>query len=89
MRQKVKLFFISIIISFISSLIFAQNSGKKLNSMIKSYSTIEAERFGIYMINYSLDKKFLDELDDDIFVTTSNSREEIQIVEFKTKKVNE
>ena len=41
------------------------------------------------MINYSLDKDFLKNLDDDVFVTTTNSKEEIQIIEFKTKKVNE
>lgn len=89
MKNKIKTLFIVFLISFFISLFFVQKSGKKLNSMIQSYSTIEAERFGIYMINYSLDKDFLKNLDNDIFVTTSNSKEEIQIIEFKTKKVNE
>ncbi len=79
----------TITFAFLVSIIFSQRAGKKLNSMISSYSTIEAERFGIYMINYSLDKKFLNTLDDDIFITSFNEKGEIQIIEFKTKKVNE
>lgn len=84
-----KILFTTLFISFFLSFCLVNKSGKKLNSMIKSYSTIEAERFGVYMINYSLDKDFLKNLDDDVFVTTTNSKEEIQIIEFKTKKVNE
>lgn len=63
-------------------------SGKKLNPIISRYSDIEAKRFGIYIINYSIDKRFIDSLDDDIFVTTKSNNGQVQILDFKTKKVN-
>lgn len=80
---------IIILIAILISIVISQKIGFKLNKTIKSYSEIEAERFGIYMINYSLDKEFLNSLDDDIFVNIQNSNNEIQMIEFKTKKVNE
>lgn len=89
MNRKIKLLLLIIIFALFISLIIVQKNGASINDMIKSYSTIEAERFGIYIINYSLDKDFLNSLDNDIFITTKNSSDEIQTIEFKTKKVNE
>lgn len=89
MIKKIKTLNLLVLFAFLLGLFFVYKSGKKLNYSIKTYSTIEAERFGIYMINYSLDKEFLDSLDDDIFVTTTNNEGEIQIIDFKTKKVNQ
>lgn len=77
-----------IIFSIIGAFVFLQIIRKKINPTILNYSTIEAKRFGVYIINYSLSKKFLNELDEDIFTTSKNSKGEIQIVDFKAKKVN-
>ena len=62
-----------VFIAYISSLVLVQKLGNSLNKTISNYATVEAERFGTYMINYT---------------KTSNSGE-IQIVDFKSKKANE
>lgn len=89
MRRNLKILLIVNLLAILVSYCLVQKLGKKLNPIIRSYSLIEAERFGVYMINYSLDKDFISDLDDDIFTTTTNSNDEIQIIDFKTKKVNE
>lgn len=62
--------------------------GKKVNPIILRYSQAEAKRFGVFAINTSLDQKFINELDEDIFETTFNDKQEIQMINFKSKKVN-
>ena len=63
--------------------------GKRLNPTISRYSQVEAKRFGTYVINYSIDKEFVKQLNGDIFKTTNNEKGEIQMIDFKTKEVNE
>lgn len=89
MKKKLKVLLIILFFALLISFVIVQKMGSSLNSTIRSYSTIEAERFGTYMINYSLDKEFISQFDDDIFVTVKNSKDEIQLIDFKTKKVNE
>ena len=62
--------------------------GHKMNGIVSNYLEAEAKRFGIYMINFSLDNKFITNLDDDLFVVVKNKDDEIQMVDFNTKKVN-
>ena len=87
MKNK-KIILWTVIISFILSLILIQLVSKKLNPSILRYSTIEAKRFGTYVVNFSLDKEFLSELDNDIFKITKNDENEIQMIDFDVKKVN-
>lgn len=87
-NKKIKILLWAIIISFLFSLVLIQNLSKKVNPIVLRYSTIEAKRFGNFMVNYSLDKQFLNSLDEDIFVTKKNSKGEIQLIDFKAKKVN-
>lgn len=49
---------------------------------------MEAERFGTYMINYSLNQNFINQFDDDIFYIQKNSSDEVQLLEIDTKKTN-
>ena len=88
MKKKIKQLTALLLLTLICSIYMVQKIGKNLNPIIQSYSTIEAERFGVYMINFSIDNKFLQEIDDDILTTTINSDGEIQMIDFKTKKVN-
>ncbi len=78
-----------IFIAYISSLVLVQKLGNSLNKTISNYATVEAERFGTYMINYSIDKEFVSNLDDDLLNTKTSDSGEIQIVDFKSKKANE
>ena len=87
--KKLKLILGVIFLAFLVAIIFVLQIGKRLNPTIRSYSQIEAKRFGIYVINYSIDKDFVKNLNGDIFETTNNDKGEIQMIDFKTKEVNE
>lgn len=87
--KKLKLILGIIFLAFLISVVFVLCIGKKLNPTIRNYSTVEAKRFGTFIINYSLDKDFLKSLNGDIFETTNNNKGEIQMIDFKTKEVNE
>ena len=87
--KKLKLILGVIFLALLVAIIFVLQIGKRLNPTIRSYSQIEAKRFGIYVINYSIDKDFVKNLNGDIFETTNNDKGEIQMIDFKTKEVNE
>lgn len=87
--KKLKLILGIVFLAFLISAVFVLCIGKKLNPTIRNYSTVEAKRFGTFIINYSLDKDFLKSLNGDIFETTNNNKGEIQMIDFKTKEVNE
>ena len=87
--KKLKLILGIVFLAFLISVVFVLCIGKKLNPTIRNYSTVEAKRFGTFVINYSLDKDFLKNLNGNIFETTTNNKGEIQMIDFKTKEVNE
>lgn len=88
MKEKLKVLFVIVFIVFIISLILIHIIGNDLNSTISEYALSEAERFGTYMINYSIDKEFINKFDEDILYTKKNSSDEIQLVEIDAKKAN-
>ena len=53
MKEKYRKLFFIVLFVYLISLILVHRIGKTLNSTIKEYSLMEAERFGTYMINYS------------------------------------
>ena len=87
--KKLKLILGIVFLAFLISVVFVLCIGKKLNPTIRNYSTVEDKIFGTFIINYSLDKDFLKSLNGDIFETTNNNKGEIQMIDFKTKEVNE
>lgn len=87
--KKLKIIVWIIIIAFSFSFFLIFLLSKKVNPIILRYSTVEAKRFGVYAINSALDQKFLKKLDSNIFDTTFNEKNEIQMIDFKSKKVNE
>ncbi len=86
--KRLKIIIWVLIVAGIVSGILIHVLGKKVNPIILRYSTVEAKRFGVYAINSSLKQEFMQQLDDDIFETTFNDQKEIQMIDFKTKKVN-
>ncbi len=86
--KKLKIVFWTLLVSIIMAIILINILGKKVNPIILRYSQAEAKRFGVFAINTSLDQKFINELDEDIFETTFNDKQEIQMINFKSKKVN-
>lgn len=79
----------TILISFLTSLLIIQLASKKTSKSIYKYTSTEAKRFGMFIINESIDDNFLNSLDQNIFNTTKNSNDEIQIIDYNAKKVNE
>lgn len=87
-KKRIKFLFITVIIAFITSIFVVHQVAKKLGPIIQSYSAIEAQRFGGFIINSAIDKEFINSLDQDIFITKKNSNNEIEMIDFKTKEVN-
>ena len=87
--KKLKLLLWIMILALIVALFSIYMIGKKLNPIILRYSNVEAKRFGVYVINSAIDKNYVNSIDDDIFKTTVNSKNEIQMIDFKAKKVNQ
>lgn len=86
--KKFKILIFILISVVISSTILLVFIGKKVNPIIYKYSNLEAKRFGIYVINYSLNKEFVNSLNDDLFDVVKTSDGDIQMIDFKTKEVN-
>lgn len=86
--NKLKILIMTVIVSFLLSLLMIQLISKKTTKSIYNYTSIEAKRFGMFVINKSIDDEFLNRIDQNIFTTTKNSNNEIQIIDFNTKKVN-
>ena len=76
-------------LSIIFSIVLLQVISKKTNNVVYKYSNLEAKRFGVYIINNSIDKKFIQNLNDNIFIVTKNSNGEIQMIDFKSKETND
>lgn len=86
--KKMKILMYILISVVISSSILLSVIGKKVNPIIYKYSNLEAKRFGIYVINYSLNKEFVNSLNEDLFEVVKTNDGEIQMIDFKTKEVN-
>lgn len=78
-----------IILAILFSILMIQVISKKINKTVYKYSNIEAKRFGVYVINNSIDKEFIKKTSDNIFTITKNTNEEIQMIDFKSKETNE
>ena len=87
-KKKIKFLLTTIISAVILSILVVHQVAKKLGPIIQSYSEIEAQRFGSFIINSAIDKEFINSLDQDIFITNKNSNNEIEMIDFKTKEVN-
>ncbi len=62
---------------------------KKVNPILLRYSTVEAKRFGVYAVNSAIDQEFLKKIDNNIFDVTFNEKNEIQMIDFRAKEVNQ
>lgn len=89
MIKKIKILLIIILVALLCSFFMVQKVGKKIGPSISKYSEIEAKRFSSFMVNRALNKEFISSLDDDIFTTKRNSNNEIEMIDFKSKKANE
>ena len=87
-KKNFTILFWIIISSLIFAIILVNVVNSKVSPGIASYSEIEAKRFGTYMINYSLDKNFVKELDNNIFEIVKNSDGEVQLIDFRAKEAN-
>lgn len=87
-RKKFTILFWVLVSSFSFAIILVNIVNAKIGPGIASYSEIEAKRFAIYMVNYSLDKNFIKELDNNIFEIVKNNQGEVQLIDFKAREAN-
>ncbi len=79
-----------IVITIILSYLNINNISKKINPNILKYSTTEAKRVATVItndaVNEIVDNK---DLDNSLFSITKNDKDEIQMIDFNTKNVND
>lgn len=89
--KKNKVFLVSIGIIILASYLMVIYIGKKLNPGIMRYAMIEAKRITTSVINTSIneiiDANYIN--NNDIFSLVKNSNEEIEVIDFNTKNVNQ
>lgn len=88
MKNKLKILFLIVLLSFITSCLVVQKIGNKLSTGLLGYATIEAKRFSSFLVHKALDQEFINSLDDDIFITKKNDKNEIEMIDFKSKEAN-
>lgn len=87
---KNKFFLFTIILILLTSYISIKLISKKLAPGVIKYSTIEAERITTTIINESVNEIMTNEKNkNEIFSLTKNNQNEIQIIDFNTKEVNQ
>lgn len=88
--KKRKYFFIFLGIVVLASYIMVIYIGKKLNPSIMKYAVVEARRITTSVINTSINE-IIEKgyIGNDIFTLTKNSNDEIEMIDFNPKNVNE
>ncbi len=81
----------TIIVLFIAwgiALIIINCLGKKLNSSLLNYVNVESKRIASNVVNSIVNETIATTTEDDLFEITKNSRDEIELLDYKTKEVN-
>lgn len=87
--KRLKILFWILVLAFLCSFLSLFLVSKKVNPILLRYSTVEAKRFGVYAINSAIDQDLLKNIDDNIFEVTFNEKNEIQMIDFRAKEVNQ
>ena len=88
MSRKYKTISIVIISVFINSFFLIQLLGSKINPIISKYVNLESERITSNVVDGAVNEILSKKLDDDLFTIKKNSNDEIQVIDYNTKKVN-
>ena len=87
-----KIFKKILIVTFVAWLIaitIINFMGKRLNNSLLNYVNIESKRIANNVVNYTVNETIAKNADDDLFEITKNSRGEIELLDYKTKEVNQ
>lgn len=85
---KKKQFIIIIVTAVASSLILLEYTGKKLNKQLYNYVNVESKRIVSNVVNYSINEIVSENMIEDLFEITKNTRGEIELLDYNTKEVN-
>jgi len=61
---------------------------KRLNPLLYKYVNVEAKRFTSNIINSSVNEIIYNSMDEDLFELKKNGQDEIEVLDYNTKKVN-
>ena len=86
---KKKIFFLILIVSFLSSFFLLEILGKKLTPSIYKYVNIESKRLVTNIVSTSVNTIVSQNLTDNLFTITKNKQDEVEILDYNTKQVNE
>lgn len=89
-HKKINLLFLTIVFAICLSIFFIYLIDKKITPVLLRYATVETKRFSTILINQAIDDEVIELMDDNsLFTVTKSSSDEIQMVDFNTKRVNE
>ena len=73
---------------FLISFFLVQIFSVKINPILYKYLNLEVERITSNVVDGSINELLSRELDKDLFVLEKNSKGEVEIIDYNTKKVN-
>ncbi len=73
---------------FLLSFFLVQIFSVKINSILYNYLNLEVERITSNVVDGSVNELLSKELDSDLFILNKNSKNEVEIIDYNTKKVN-
>lgn len=88
MKENYKVIIIVIICAFITSFFLIQLLSSKINPILSKYVDLEAERITSNIVDGAVNRILSKELDEDLFIIEKNKKDEVQIIDYNTKKVN-
>ena len=62
--------------------------GKKVNPILLNYLNLEVERVTANVIDSSVNDVLAQGLDDELFIISKNNKNEIEMIDYNTQKVN-
>lgn len=85
----IKKLIIILFIAWLTALLIINYLGKKLNISLLNYVNVESKRIASNVVNSTLNHTIATIAEDDLFEITKNSRGEIELLDYKTKEVNQ
>ena len=88
MRKRI-IYVIRLLISmFVLSFFLIQVSSTKINSILYNYINLETKRVTSNVVNASVNDVLSDEINTNLFIVKKNSADEIETIDYDTKRVN-
>lgn len=77
------------LLSIITAFFLLKYLGDKVSPIVYRYVNVEVKRFASNVVNHSINDIIAEDLDEELFYITKNEKNEVEMLDYNTKKVNE